>query len=1450
MANPSNLYAEKIFAEHPSVLWALDDAANFISYIPSTVQDLTTWTFTGTDSVATFNNSTSPYPKIKTSSTTLISGTNNPSGSIGDPKVISAISATTFSSPTEDFIISCWFYSYNSKITSIELGYQKSGGTAVTQSQTISRYGEWIFVSKRFTGIRSDTNTILKINYVKSGDAGEAYDFLVNGFSIGYQSEEFGSEYTGLTKQSFPTTLSWNNFTCAWSGVSGQSMSTKTFTDGSSQINYIRNPNIEINSTGWGTRNGTNSRSTTTSYSGSASILYTVGSSGTAGGVNMATTRTAAITAVTPSSPSSGYVKYTSNNVFVAGDVVTTTNLAPSGYNGTFTITEATSTYFIVANSTTATVTDAIGTATINNLIPIIPGQTYTYYVYIKDVDTAKAYNGIIDYYNSSAAIITGSSSIGPETSVNSLDWTRVSYTFTVPATVGTTPTVPAYVRPYTYTVYPLAVEDSGKTAYYDAFTFIKSSSPQPYFDGNTVDSVGGIEALAYGGKDLSGYYVVDNNILYAKNTSIPMVYGASNITKLTPHPLEKPSLIVPGLGFLNESGKNIEKTFEAWLRINSHATEPTRIFGPINSTDGLYVNGPFLILKIDDNIISHSMSEWFRPIIIQIAMTRNFVSLTINGELVGSMVIDTDNLASVNANTKYDANDKDQDWLGFYATTDIPSIEIDCLAIYPYLVNDTLAKRRFVYGQGVKFPENLDIVYNGKSAIIDYSFADYSNNYNYPQIGKWKQGISDNFLVTDKYLSVPDYETPTIKLSSGTEESWLSNLNTAQLSSDPLGSFIRIRPSSPTWDSVNGYLLFDNINILNEHIYSIYGIFKRDGSSASEQTLIKLENKLNGDYFKISINGTNLYYKSYISGTTTTLLTVSSIGTTFVAGIDIDTLISTASVDLTSIFRNLNYVKMYIGGDSLTSSTTFDGNIYHVGLCSERNFNKIEALFDSNGYIDTTQTITHIPSYGVFLNTDLNIPSLDILSNSYWEDYVPLSVFGKYVSNSSGTKEYDIDFIQFNIDYPRPKLYGPFNSYYDTTDSIVKTYVTFKYLDEGAMTDPSFYTSTIEPKTDMTVGPFGEFTTWDTIKWGIVDGSVIYPPTTFTEDRSFENVAIVVHVESFVNGIKRNPLKIKSVELASKSLDDNITGTYTAINPIGTKLGTKIYSFYGDDNYKEPSPHTIYKGTSPHLYRTSNSGLKTTIGYVEDSQSGLMLKINEQSLPTYNMSSMQIALMKNEEYLVAFEDVNPIFEIKDRSGTISFYVASINSDYTRARIYAKQNNSPYTKLKYYWNGKLVNEPILNVNEWGMLGIVFTELLDFNSSPGHFKIWYPILFDLLSFYQIDEKLQKLQLLERTWLEVKNPSPSDSTLYPLLEETNSYLQWDWNNSSAITWKTIAYKTARSEAFADPNNIYKTYIGNNKIIVNSNNSSGKLSSHAYNYSIYQNGLVETTFTPEVA
>ena len=55
MSTPSNLYAEKVFAEHPTGLWALDDNSDYISLISESqrvLSDITKWEITGGSAIA------------------------------------------------------------------------------------------------------------------------------------------------------------------------------------------------------------------------------------------------------------------------------------------------------------------------------------------------------------------------------------------------------------------------------------------------------------------------------------------------------------------------------------------------------------------------------------------------------------------------------------------------------------------------------------------------------------------------------------------------------------------------------------------------------------------------------------------------------------------------------------------------------------------------------------------------------------------------------------------------------------------------------------------------------------------------------------------------------------------------------------------------------------------------------------------------------------------------------------------------------------------------------------------------------------------------------------------------------------------------------------------------------------------------------------------------------
>ena len=167
-------------------------------------------------------------------------------------------------------------------------------------------------------------------------------------------------------------------------------------------------------------------------------------------------------------------------------------------------------------------------------------------------------------------------------------------------------------------------------------------------------------------------------------------------------------------------------------MKANTNTSGIRKLVGPIASDDGIYIDGPFIVLKINDNVASHYVGHWERPMLINLRIGYNFANLVINGEQVLNLEFLT---SSLTFPAQYE-NGKGQDWIGFYAYDDVSPIEIDCVGLYPYQVPLVVSKRRFVYGQGVEFPENINTAYSGTSIYVDYPFADYTNSYTYPDIG------------------------------------------------------------------------------------------------------------------------------------------------------------------------------------------------------------------------------------------------------------------------------------------------------------------------------------------------------------------------------------------------------------------------------------------------------------------------------------------------------------------------------------------------------------------------------------------------------------------------------------------------------------------------------------------------------------------------------------------
>ena len=956
---------------------------------------------------------------------------------------------------------------------------------------------------------------------------------------------------------------------------------------------------------------------------------------------------------------------------------------------------------------------------------------------------------------------------------------------------------------------------------------------------GIALSGLSAVAASAYATDDNVGYYLVKNNTLLAKNSSIPMVFGASNSTIITPSGDSSPSLILPGMGFMNESGKSTILTLEAWIKVNANKASQ-RIIGPISSTDGLYVDGPFLILKIKDVIGSYFVGEWFRPMLIQVSVSSVSASLIVNGESVVQLDVSGSKLTFASPK---DSSGNSQDWIGFYASSTVPSIELDCVAIYPYEVNQVLAKRRFVYGQGAAYPVDVNVAYSGESLFIDYPFAGYAKTYDYPQTSSWLNSTSDNSEITSKSVMSPTYSLPELATSN-------ASLTLDVLTQDLalVNDGLSVAPNN-TWSIANSYLYFSSLNILKSPVVGIFGTFKKESSDSStnQQVLIKLVNKTDNSYLKVVIEDVSvkyLYKTAYESEIQipyideSTPVAAITKGTSFSAGIHIDGLIEKYSY-LEDFFASKDNISVYVlgdysGGDS-DLSTKFTGKAYGIGFMTYKNFADFSSFFDEGILLKEHGTMTGA-SYELNFTTVATLPKIDIKTKSYWDSNIGLSYFSTLAKTSDGTLKDTLDFIQLNIGYPQTRSNSTITM--DPSDDLSKMYITFQYLADGANKPSSDFTDAASTSSQILV--VEPDPGWKTKKYQVVDGSIIYPPT-LDEGESFADLALCLHMETITKSSTYKPVSIRSIRLSSQSLSDTSTSSSSPINPISTRFGKSLYPYRelidagggfltNNISYKTRNPFKIFRESAPHLYLTNNSGISVAGEYLSTRDRGLFFRLNRDAYAETNVSSMQMAMMWNQGLFPT--STQKVFEIDSAEGLFEFYVKAITTDQKRAELTVKLRTggtlAETSRIKFYWNGNSVARPVITVNEWGMLGIVFNKYLSFNEQVGYMKLVSPLVVNNISTYQLDATIQAQQIVYKQWEDIlEDPLDGDST---------SQLWSEYQ--SASNWEDLIYKSADVDPSLDPSEIYKIYIGTNKIIADSSGDSGVVKFNNYEYATYKN------------
>jgi hypothetical protein len=248
----------------------------------------------------------------------------------------------------------------------------------------------------------------------------------------------------------------------------------------------------------------------------------------------------------------------------------------------------------------------------------------------------------------------------------------------------------------------------------------------------------------------------------------------------------------------------------------------------------------------------------------------------------------------------------------------------------------------------------------------------------------------------------------------------------------------------------------------------------------------------------------------------------------------------------------------------------------------------------------------------------------------------------------------------------------------------------------------------------------------------------------------------------------------------------------------------TKTGIYY---NFKANNPFAIYTGSSPYLYLTKTSGVQIKGKYDPLVNRGLSIPINSSRANNFKVIAKQMAIRFDGDYFPYAP--TQIFEIESKSSYIKFYMVASDPSGRRAKIYAIDAKTGLIQngIGFYWNGKIVKEPVLTLQEWGFLGIKFADSLDFSYFEGAIRLTGPLLFNSISYYQ-STNLQEVQnISERPWFRVKVLS-------------GLTLDWEFWDVGSFNWNKVLVLAETSYYGVNPSEVYKSYTGTNKIIVGDN------------------------------
>lgn len=907
------------------------------------------------------------------------------------------------------------------------------------------------------------------------------------------------------------------------------------------------------------------------------------------------------------------------------------------------------------------------------------------------------------------------------------------------------------------------------------------------------IEDIYKVTADAYGIADTQdGYYIIEKNKMLSSNQSLPIVFGSNNVISVG-HPVfgETPSMVFPKNNFLNESGRFKELTAEFWIRAFTKSQTPIRIFGPLKSKDGIYIERDYITIKIGPFRKSYFIGKWYRPMLIDFRYAIDSASLLINGDLVIDMEIDQ---------SKINFPEIDEDYIGFFGNRLVYPFNIDIFAVYPYLVQEQIAKRRFVYAQGVDSFDNIASKFLGDSFSTDFSFAEYTSSLNYPDMTNWNSGFFVNSSTNSKFLSLPEHKLPEVLFNQEVDQDQFI-VDNYSIQDDIEYAFIKLSPSA-NYDDLDGKIYFSDFNVLSTKVNSFYGIFWVDSFKEEEETIFQFNNNFNLNTFKATIHNNSIKY--YYNQTLIKTFNIEE-QKYFVAGIELEKISKIYSSLLRNFFSSPQQLSLTVGRVG-QEDVGFSGRIYRLVFNNKFFTDKdIKVYVDSDGFIDPNEDLDkrldYVGNYTLLPQILENSLILDVGSYGYWEDSIPLSYFGKIVRDRLGKQYYDLDLIQFNIEIPSPLIFlrdryavldgglsntidfdlsfdggepgstnfflefdggDPFTTefeefltdeQYDTAfreygkkDYTTKVFATIQESNEVGSIPYSQYENTFRIGEDRVLD-FDNVSNFRSTKYEIVDGTIIFPPK---EQVDFEDYYVTIHIEMQTKGIRTYPLRVKKMSFASLAFDESNFYSISSSN------GSKAFPFSRiGQSYiqKQKNPFMMYRETSPYLYKTGDSGI-SVMPYSESSfNRGLSIPINQQLSDEYLLGGIQMWTMYNRDDFFDKEMVVAKIRSEQKSYDIKIVPVANGARATFA-LYNEGTEDLSSGVTYYQNGRVVDFPYIEPLIWNNFVFALDESIQLNSSVGQFEIYEGVLLNNIAFYKKSSDILGSTVVDKNWQELR------------------------------------------------------------------------------------------------